>query len=330
LTGRPPFQGRSYVELLHKHRYGQFDNPQKIVPEIPHEIDEMVCQLLEKEPDKRPRDAHVFTRQLEGIRKKLERKGSQTQVDNRGGATQAENRVDKLSMEALPGPATLMSRLVRAGLDEQNQGGPLSRLFNRPWVLVLLLLCCIGILSWGLWPLSEEELFRRGAKLMESESLYDMQQAWTEYLGPLKTRFPNNPYEKELEVFHRKYETAKAPHPSEAQRFFQQGEILKQQGNLASAQKKWRALIVLFEDVEAEREWVYRAKRALNELEKAAANNDRWKNVRAKLAQANELSQQGKVREAEQLLKSIEELYGDDPAAADLMAEVRKARQKEK
>src|SRR6059058_6081342 len=60
LTGRPPFGGKTYVELLHKHRYGQFDRPQKVVPEIPYEIDEIVCQLLEKDPEKRPHDALVF------------------------------------------------------------------------------------------------------------------------------------------------------------------------------------------------------------------------------------------------------------------------------
>ena len=61
LTGRTPFTGNSYVELLHKHRYGQFDRPLKFVPDLPVEIDEMVCQLLEKDPDKRPRDAHDFS-----------------------------------------------------------------------------------------------------------------------------------------------------------------------------------------------------------------------------------------------------------------------------
>src|SRR5947208_1239100 len=54
LTGRPPFTGKTYVELLHKHRYGQFDRPQTYVTDIPHELDELICQLLEKEPDKRP------------------------------------------------------------------------------------------------------------------------------------------------------------------------------------------------------------------------------------------------------------------------------------
>src|SRR5438874_2679791 len=32
LTGRPPFVGNNHLELLHKHRYGQFDRPARMVP----------------------------------------------------------------------------------------------------------------------------------------------------------------------------------------------------------------------------------------------------------------------------------------------------------
>jgi serine/threonine-protein kinase len=56
LTGRAPFLGRSMAELLNLHRYGQFDRPMAIVPEIPSWLDELVCQLLEKDPEKRPPD----------------------------------------------------------------------------------------------------------------------------------------------------------------------------------------------------------------------------------------------------------------------------------
>ena len=78
LTGRPPFTGDSFVELLHKHRYGQFDSPRKVRPELPYEIDELVCQLLEKDPADRPPDCLVLSRQLEAIRCKLERKNHPT------------------------------------------------------------------------------------------------------------------------------------------------------------------------------------------------------------------------------------------------------------
>src|SRR5262245_21479255 len=96
LTGRTPFAGNSYVELLHRHRYGQFDRPIKFVPDLPLEIDEMVCQLLEKDPDKRPSDAQVFFKQCENIAKKLDRQGDRTAVDNRDTITKAENRTDKV------------------------------------------------------------------------------------------------------------------------------------------------------------------------------------------------------------------------------------------
>ena len=50
LTGRPPFSGRSTVEIIQQHRYGQFDPPRSIVPEIPRWLDEVVCRLLSKDP----------------------------------------------------------------------------------------------------------------------------------------------------------------------------------------------------------------------------------------------------------------------------------------
>src|SRR5439155_20538860 len=83
LTGRPPFSGNSYVELLHKHRYGQFDRPIKFIPDVPLEVDELIFHLLDKDHDKRPRDAQVLHKQLESLSAKLDRQGDRTKVDNR-------------------------------------------------------------------------------------------------------------------------------------------------------------------------------------------------------------------------------------------------------
>ncbi len=326
LTGRPPFTGNTYVELLHKHRYAQFDRPQQFVPDLPTELDELICQLLEKDPDKRPRDAMVFFKQLDAIFRKLERQAHVTSTDNREVTTQAENRTDKLSMEDLPGPATLMSRLVRAELDAEQRGGLVSRFFNRPVVLVLILLACIGLLTWKLWPLSQDELYERGAKLMESESLYDMKTAWTEYLEPLERRFPDHPYQEQVAAFRLKWEAAQAPQPGEAQQFFQQGELLYKQGNARAARALWSNLIDAFGEVDAEKEWVARARRALTDLDKAGKNKDRWPGVRAALERARDLNKQGKRADAERIWTGIEQLYRNDPAADEFLDEVKRAR----
>src|SRR5262249_38326966 len=88
LTGRTPFQGESVVDLLQKHRYAQFDRPQRVVPEIPHELDEVVCQLLAKDPAERPADSLVLQRQLDGIRRKLERRARLVPTDPSEDVTQ--------------------------------------------------------------------------------------------------------------------------------------------------------------------------------------------------------------------------------------------------
>src|SRR5207248_2775992 len=59
LTGRLPFEGATMLDLLHKHRFAQFDPPRSLLPELPYEIDEVVCQLLEKDPANRPADGLI-------------------------------------------------------------------------------------------------------------------------------------------------------------------------------------------------------------------------------------------------------------------------------
>lgn len=326
LTGRAPFVGNSYVELLHKHRYGQFDRPRKFVPDIPLEIDEMICQLLEKDPDKRPRDALVFANQLDAICKKLDRQGDRTSVDNRDIATKAENRTDKGGAAGLPGALAATNGVVHAQTAWRYHGGPLSRFFHHPMVLVLILLLCVGTLLWRLWPLNQDQLYERGAELMASEKLYDMQLAWTEYLGPLERDHPDHPYKEKVAELRKKWEAAKET--SEAQRFFQLGELYHKQGNLAAAQQTWRNLVATFQEVEAEKVWVQRAERALADMGKAGENQDRFKNLKKALEHADELRRQGKNADAERIWKGIEQLYGNDPAAAEIIGEVRKARQK--
>jgi serine/threonine-protein kinase len=169
LTGRTPFEGTSFVDLLHKHRFGQFDPPRNLVPEIPYELDEIVCQLLEKDPAKRPADGLVLARQLESIRRKLDRKGHLTHASVRKDETFSENRAPDED-ESGPGPATIMSRLVREELERQNRGSPFDRLFNRVWVILPLFLLVVGILVWTFFFRESEELPSPDDKTVEKVS----------------------------------------------------------------------------------------------------------------------------------------------------------------
>ena len=72
LVGQPPFLGTTASDIMQKQRFGRFDPPRKYVPEIPVWLDDLVCQLLEKEPDKRPPDAFVTAKKLMEVVKKIE------------------------------------------------------------------------------------------------------------------------------------------------------------------------------------------------------------------------------------------------------------------
>ncbi len=324
LTGRTPFTGNSYVELLHKHRYGQFDRPLKFVPDLPVEIDEMVCNLLEKDPDKRPRDAQIFLKQLETIERKLKRQGDRTSTDNKDIVTKAENRTDKISANG----ATFANGRVGKATEKYDRGSALSRFLHHPLVLVTILLLCIATLVWRFLPLSEEQLFERGKEQMEKGTLFDMTRAWTDYLEPLEKNHPDHAYKDEVAEFRRRWEAAKSPTPSEAQRFYQQGELLQKQGDSAGAQRVWTNLIAAFGEVQAEKAWVQRAERALDEAKKSSQNQERFKSVKSALQRADDLRREGKLADAERIWAGIEQLYRNDPTAAEIILEVQRARQK--
>jgi serine/threonine-protein kinase len=329
LTGRAPFEGATFLELLHKHRYAQFDPPRNIVVEMPYELDEIVCELLAKEPDKRPPDALVLAKRLEVLRRKLERKGNLTSGDLVT-ETVAESRPESFAPDHLPGPATLMSRLMREELLRQARGGPIYRFINRPIILITLFILCITVLAWTFWPASARGLYEKASRLMASPDATDWELAWREYLQPLGERFPDHPYQQQVAEFRQRIEAARAKDKaggvSEAQRFYSQGKLLRQNGNPAAARAVWQNLVNVFADVPAEAEWVRRASEGLDDLEKAAAEPQRWVSVRAALKRADELAGQGNRKGAEVIWLGIEELYRNDPSAQTLLDELRTAR----
>jgi serine/threonine protein kinase len=113
LTGRPPFSGKTTLDVIHKHTYSQFDRPRLSVPDIPHWLDDIVCQLMEKDPEKRFADAYVVNRKLQELLRKIELSSTDVTLDNVSTGADAPT-VDVASgqrvgsargMSAGPGPA---------------------------------------------------------------------------------------------------------------------------------------------------------------------------------------------------------------------------------
>lgn len=71
LTGRVPFMAESTLDMFLAHTDGKFERPSRLVLEIPIWLDTLVCQMLEKNPEKRPLNAAMVATSLTRIQEKV-------------------------------------------------------------------------------------------------------------------------------------------------------------------------------------------------------------------------------------------------------------------
>jgi hypothetical protein len=318
VTGQTPFVGDP-VDLLHKHRFGQFDRPGRIIPDLHPDFEEIICWLMEKDPAARPGDAGVLHRRLDSVRRKIARQ-SRGETDRPVGATPPASGRE--------GPATLASRVVREELERQNRPGPIGRVLNNPIVLVLLFVLVVGTLAWTFWPTSERRLYERGARLMESDNPADWDRAWTDYLDPLEKKFPNHAYKEEVAELRDRYDELRAEREaegvarrekpvSEARWFYEKGLRLQREGKEQEAEDTFKRVVNAYGDVPAERPWVRRAERALEG--KGPKADAEYAELREALSRAKKLDEQGKADQAKAVREALAELYRDDPKAQEIL-----------
>jgi len=68
LTGRAPFQGKNIPEVLFNVRYGTYPPLETLVPQVPQSMRELIGELLQRDPSKRPPTALVVGNRFQSIR----------------------------------------------------------------------------------------------------------------------------------------------------------------------------------------------------------------------------------------------------------------------
>jgi serine/threonine-protein kinase len=149
VTGRAPFSGATVVEVLQKHRFGRFDRPRMFVDDIPPWLDDIICQLLEKDPAERFPDAFVLARRLQQVVSKADLIEDRTTADGVSALVDADapTLAAASGRSTGPGPATLMKYLLRSELEGAREPWLIS-ILNQTWVLVTLLAL---IVAGGFW-----------------------------------------------------------------------------------------------------------------------------------------------------------------------------------
>jgi serine/threonine-protein kinase len=286
LTGRPPFSGKTTLDVIQKHKYSQFDRPRMIVPDIPYWLDDVVCQLMEKDPEKRPADAFVVGRKLQEVLKKIEIStsdltlGHGTQQDgstvNAGGQSSGAR-----SGASAGGHGTLMRDLFRAEVDAEQQRGSLRRLFENTWVLVGLLAVAVLIITYGVV----------SARIRS----VDRTEESTGELGSWR-REPRSEVDRVINLAHHQHDD----------------------GDAAAAERTLAAFTLLLPEGSPERE---RIEKLLGELRARVVEHPRNLSfVTEALDRADKLASEGKREEARAIWSSVIALYSDEPRAADDVA----------
>jgi serine/threonine-protein kinase len=342
VTGRTPFSGKTAVEVIQKHKFGLFDRPRMYVPDLPPRVDDTICRLLEKDPEKRFPDAFVLLRHLDQLvrREEFATMGATVasdldEEDSSAPTVAATGRVPGAAPQH-PGPATLMQALVRAELSPKE--GVLTALFNNTYVLIGLLALVIGGGIWWFRPQQRtaEELFDAGKALLQHEPGSDWLRAKNEYLLPLLERDPEtwcervNPLLQQIELYELTRPTrggrgAKTEAPkSEGERLLQLAAHYRQIGDLPRAERTLTALKAILAGDDQQTRLYEMTGRLLEEVHgQLQKTDDRDSLLKAALDRAAERLKNGAPDEAREIWSGIVDLYGDDPGAAEFVRQAR-------
>ena len=265
LTGRPPFTAVSAADFLHKHCYTLPDRPANFIPKLAHELDELVCMLLAKDPGRRLSSAATVVEEMDKLRGKLERKG------------------EKVTWPADPGDTALHAPLSDTtvaeyeGDEDAIEVNRTRSLFARPVVVVPLFLIVTGLILFLLFrpgP-SAEELYRKAEPLIASNDPADWDKAWDDYLEPLSRKYPEQ-FTKEVNDFRERRgvqrelskaldQGGRAKYSSDAERLYIRGLAFVRVGDREAAKTEWEKVIKVAEPGD---KWAEFAKEAIRELAK--------------------------------------------------------------
>jgi serine/threonine-protein kinase len=293
ITGRKPFTAESAMDMFVQHVQGEFERPSRLVLDVPVWLDTLICQLLEKKPEQRPRDAAMVAGVLSSIQEKVEAQQSagvdaarSRMVDRPRGQRHADDTEKEVARTLLGG---------KAKARRKSRKKPWYRLV---WLqaagLGALLLGIVGALVLALRPPSADKLYQQAQRLMSSPSYEDHEKARA---GPIKqylAHYPDRPGEKTKQIqdwsnqvdleeceqlllkYQRKRNSAlpfQAQSPVEEQAF--KATDAEDAGDTAGARKRWEEI----RQVQGPHRWGQLADQRLQRINALQAHEERLQSL---------------------------------------------------
>ncbi len=324
MTGRTPFVSETAPEMLFKHLDEDPPSVREYNITVPIYFDELIAELLEKDPNERPFDALAVQVKLDDIKVRIAEGQSiaqQTAVGG-GGATVRERDAE-------------LDRLLGRKKKKRRRKKKHVPVWERAWFLSLALVAVIGLLTWGFWPRSEEERFAELEQPMSSADSSD----WfgVDYkLDDFLDDFPDSEHAAQVQQWLDRVGMARAESKAErrekdgrdpesqAERLYMEARQFERFGDRLTALQKYEGMQPLFENDEQARPYVNLARRQARKIKDSiGGENDPVAFVRQQIADADRLYMDGHKIQAQKRWQSIVSLYQD---SAEHQAAVRRVR----
>jgi serine/threonine-protein kinase len=289
LVGRRPFQAETTLDMYLAHVEGKFERPSREVLDIPIWLDTLICQLLEKDPNKRPFDAATVARALGETMEKVQARLS-AGVDVATGRTAAsrpksDNPRDEADREA--------ARVLRAaaGKRRRKKGGLSKKMiwFQAVGYSVGLVILA-GMVWWFLQPPPADDLYARAEKMMQSANFDDHEKARKDPINDY-LKYYGARADKQTEQVQKWADDVDAAQrdrrlrswmkrgwepESDAEKLAWAAARREDEGDFPAAVREWQALAKLKDEKDGDRRaWGQLAERRLRALEEVNAEEQR-------------------------------------------------------
>jgi hypothetical protein len=315
LTGRTPFQSETQPELLFKHVEEDPPSAREFNIDVPLWLDQLIAELMEKEPDDRPFDALAVQVKLEEVKQKVAEQESIVRQTVAGGGSAATMKDRDPTLEKALG---IRKKKRKRKVDH-------SAFYERAWFLGLCLLAVVGLIAWGFWPEAEQKIFDRIQPIMASADPDDWPDAKAD-LEKLLGRYPDGPHadqarrwldDIEIQRIANYIQTrfGKLGHApeTEAQRLYVEAREYEKFGDRLAALDVYENLehILAGDDDLEHRAFLVLAKREAERIKATVGDDaDRSVFIRNQIAAGDDLYKSGKRLEAREKWRSVVKLYG--------------------
>jgi predicted Ser/Thr protein kinase len=160
LTGKKPFEAENTLAMLRQHNEAKFTRPGKVVLNTPVWLDTLICHLLEKKPERRPKDARIVAQALSEVQEKIATLHS-------AGTDAASKTLRKSRDVEEKEAARALLAAKRKGPKKAGPAGIRWHVWYQAAGLAALLLVVVSLVVYALWPAGPAERYERGLRLVQ-------------------------------------------------------------------------------------------------------------------------------------------------------------------